>query len=284
MASSDVSPGAPSRDAATSSTACSTRQPAQLTLLDLPAVRGYFWERFPQPYAGVDEAGRGCLAGPVVAAAVIFPAALKAHAPRTAASQPARTKAGAAKAFHLPGLEGLADSKQVPPEERALLAAAVKRAALAWALGVAWPREIERINILRASLLAMQRALTRLAHAPAFVAVDGDKPVESLIPQQTFVNGDARVPAIAAASILAKTWRDRVMVAMDRRHPGYGFAAHKGYAVKAHYEALRALGPCPQHRRTFRGVDPEYHALMKRGGEQCSLLAERPEDAPPDDG
>lgn len=228
----------------------------QCRLLDLP-TRGYFWERFPQPHAGVDEVGRGCLSGPVVAAAVILPPELKAYKPRQGSPSAAARKR-ARREFGLPGLDGLADSKLLDAEKRADLAVRIKRCCLSWAVGVCWPREIERINIHQASLVAMARALGKLRTTPAFVAVDGVHPVPVSTPQQAFVDGDALIPSIAAASILAKTARDRMMVALDKRFPGYGFANHKGYATDEHREAIRRFGACVMHRRSFKGVDEAY--------------------------
>lgn len=183
------------------------------------------------PAAGVDEAGRGCLAGPVVAAAVILPA------------------------DHC--LPGLTDSKKLSAASRDRLAPAIKAQASAWALGVVWPGEIDRINILRAALQAMARAVCLLRLEPGLVLVDGNQPIPLDIPQRTVVGGDLTVPAISAASILAKTFRDRLLARLDRRYPGYGLAGHKGYGTREHLEALGRLGPCPQHRLTFRGVRPE---------------------------
>ncbi len=176
----------------------------------------------------MDEAGRGCLAGPVVAGAVILPAA-----------------------YDLPGL---GDSKALSPARRQALEPLIKQQALAWSLGLSWPREIESINILRASLLAMQRAVTTLRVPPSFVLVDGNQKIPFALPQECVIGGDAKVACIAAASILAKTFRDRLMGHLDRRYPGYGLAVHKGYATKAHREMIRRKGPCPLHRTTFRGV------------------------------
>ncbi|MDD4648737.1 MAG: ribonuclease HII [Desulfoplanes sp.] len=181
--------------------------------------------------AGVDEAGRGCLAGPVVAGAVILPLD-----------------------FALPGLD---DSKKLTAKKRTCLESSIKKQALAWSLGLAWPREIEAINILRASLVAMRRAVLSLRVPPAFVLVDGNQKIPFSLPQQFVIGGDAKVPCIAAASIMAKTFRDRLMTHLDRRYPGYGLARHKGYGTKEHRDALRTLGPCIQHRMTFRGVGPD---------------------------
>ncbi|TVQ95653.1 MAG: ribonuclease HII [Desulfovibrionales bacterium] len=180
--------------------------------------------------AGVDEAGRGCLAGPVVAAAVILPAA---H-----------------------DVPGLTDSKKIRAEARERMALAIREQALCWSLGLAWPREIERVNILRASLLAMARAVRTLKVSPEALIIDGPHRIPLDLPQQARIKADATVPAVSAASILAKTFRDKLLTALDRRHPGYGFAIHKGYPTARHLEALRRHGPTPVHRRTFKGVTP----------------------------
>ncbi len=199
--------------------------------------------------AGLDEAGRGCLAGPVVAAAVLFP-----------------------EGFDLLGLD---DSKVLDEAERARLATEIRALAPGWGIGLAWMNEIERHNILQASLLAMARALAALrrrigaapdALAPARLLIDGNQLIPPLyfrlcrVPQpeqRAIVDGDALIPAISAASVLAKTFRDDLMIRLDRRWPGYGFARHKGYGTREHREALARLGPCPLHRRDFKGVRPE---------------------------
>ncbi len=178
--------------------------------------------------AGVDEAGRGPLAGPVIAAAVIL--------------DPARP------------IEGLADSKRLGPGTRERLATTIRARALAWAVGRAEVEEIDRHNVLQATLLAMARAVKALRPRADYALVDGDRWPPLPCPGETVVGGDAREPAIAAASILAKTVRDAEMAELDRRFPGYGFAAHKGYATPTHLEALRRLGPCPAHRRSFAPV------------------------------
>ncbi|MEE4299753.1 MAG: ribonuclease HII, partial [Pseudomonadales bacterium] len=165
--------------------------------------------------AGVDEVGRGPLAGPVVAAAVVL--------------DPRRP------------IAGLDDSKRLSPRRREALAEEIRARALGWALGRAEVEEIDRVNILQASLLAMQRAVAGLAPAPAHVMVDGNRAPSFPVPATAIVGGDGRVAEIAAASILAKVARDAELVELDARHPGYGFAGHKGYASRAHLEALARL-------------------------------------------
>lgn len=192
----------------------------------------------PLRVAGVDEAGRGPLAGPVVAAAVIL--------------DPARP------------IAGLADSKALAPEVRIRLATEVRGRALAWSVALASPAEIDALNILQATLLTMRRALAGLPVAPDHVEIDGNRPprLDGLVWAQgapvptleTVVRGDASRPAISAASILAKTVRDTLMEQLDTRHPGYGFAVHKGYPTAAHLAALRARGISPVHRRSFGPV------------------------------
>ena len=181
--------------------------------------------------AGIDEAGRGCLAGPVVAGAVILP-----------------------PDFDLPGLT---DSKKLSPQRRTVLAQAIKAQAVSWALGFSWPGEIDRVNILQATLRAMSRALDALRVRPDLVLVDGNRPFPCPLPLRTVVGGDALFPCISAASILAKTFRDELLSRMDERYPGYGLAVHKGYGTREHLAALRELGPSSAHRRSFRGVAPE---------------------------
>lgn len=173
--------------------------------------------------AGVDEAGRGCLAGPVVAAAVML------HQP----------------------IAGLADSKVLTPGRRAQLAATIRLQARAWALGLASREEIDRLNILKATMLAMRRAVAALPVLPEQVRVDGNQDPRLDLPTVCVVGGDARHPEIMAASILAKTHRDALMEQLDQRYPGYGFAQHKGYGTAAHRRALLAMGLTPEHRRSF---------------------------------
>lgn len=178
--------------------------------------------------AGVDEVGRGPLAGDVVAAAVIL--------------DPRRP------------IEGLRDSKKLSHARREILSVQIKESALAWAVARATVEEIDRINILQASLLAMHRAVEALQPQPACVLVDGNRLPRWHYAAEAVVKGDDRVPAIAAASILAKVQRDQELIALDSQYPGYGFAAHKGYPTKAHIAALEALGISPVHRRSFGPV------------------------------
>ena len=178
--------------------------------------------------AGVDEAGRGPLAGPVIAAAVILP--LDQEIP------------------------GLKDSKQLTIAARARLAVEIKANALSWGIGRADIWEIDEINILQASLLAMQRAVTALTVAPQLVLVDGDHCPKLDFQVTAIIRGDQTVPAISAASILAKVSRDLEMIAMDQLYPGYGFAQHKGYPTRQHLQALAKQGICAIHRRSFGPV------------------------------
>jgi ribonuclease HII len=185
-------------------------------------ARGY------RAIAGIDEAGRGPLAGPVVAAAVILP-----------------------EKFDLPGLT---DSKQLSANARERLYPLIRAQALAVGIGVARAEEIDQVNILQATLRSMQRSVGRLAVPADFLLIDGNVPVPLPLPQQTLVKGDSRSLSIAAASVVAKVVRDRIMTTYDRLFPGYGFASHKGYASDAHRLAIAHLGPSPCHRRTFGGV------------------------------
>ncbi len=186
------------------------------------------WRQGYRAIAGIDEAGRGPLAGPVVAAAVILPEGLV--------------------------LDGLDDSKKLTAKQREQLYPRIREKALATGIGVASPAEIDRLNILGATLLAMTRALGRLSIPADYLLVDGITPVPVALPQRTMKKGDSRSHSVAAASILAKVVRDRIMVAFDRIYPGYGFAGHKGYGCAAHLEAIERLSPCPLHRVSFGGV------------------------------
>jgi ribonuclease HII len=184
--------------------------------------------------AGVDEVGRGPLAGDVVAAAVIL--------------DPARP------------IPGLRDSKKLSALRREALALLIKEQALAWAVARATVAEIDQLNILQAALLAMHRAVQALRPQPAYVLVDGNRLPHWDYASEPVVKGDDRVPAIAAASILAKVQRDGELLELERQYPGYGFAAHKGYPTAAHLKALHTLGVSPVHRRSFGPV----RALLQR--------------------
>jgi ribonuclease HII len=174
---------------------------------------------------GIDEVGRGPLAGPVVAACVVTDGPLR--------------------------LRGLNDSKQVPPELRAELAAEIKTRCVAWAVGEASVGEIDRLNIYWASVLAMERALAALAIAPHYLLTDAVRIKSWSAPQEPVIKGDAKCATVAAASIVAKVHRDALLVALDAQYPHYGFALHKGYATPQHIAALESHGPCAEHRRGF---------------------------------
>jgi ribonuclease HII len=182
----------------------------------------------PWPVCGVDEAGRGPWAGPVSAAAVIL--------------DPARTPVG------------LDDSKKLGERRREALEVEIKASALAWGVGFASVEEIAELNILQATGLAMRRAVEALEVVPAFILVDGSYRFDLPAPVRPVVRGDSLSASIAAASILAKTARDRVMVELDQAWPDYGFAAHKGYHAPVHVEALQRLGPCPAHRLSWAPI------------------------------
>jgi len=179
---------------------------------------------------GLDEAGRGPLAGPVYAGAVILP---KGYIP-----------------------EGLNDSKKLSEKKREALFDQITKNAVAWSYGIATPEEIDEINILNASMLAMKRAVEALALKPEFLLVDGNIARGFDQPALAVIKGDAKSPSIAAASIIAKVLRDRACLEMDREYPEYGFAGHKGYPTKAHFQAIEKHGVSPIHRKSF---------LKKRG-------------------
>jgi ribonuclease HII len=182
-----------------------------------------------QLICGVDEAGRGPLAGSVIAAAVIL--------------DPMRP------------IVGLADSKKLSAMARERLGPQIRECALAWAIGEATAAEIDEINILQATFLAMKRAVLSLALTPAHALIDGNRvPVGLPCSAEAIIKGDAKEPAISAASILAKTYRDAQLLELDRQYPQYGFARHMGYPTAAHLEALRVHGPSPVHRRSFGPV------------------------------
>lgn len=178
--------------------------------------------------AGVDEVGRGPLIGPVVTAAVILDP-----------NQP---------------IEGLTDSKKLSERKRQLLAMEIKQKALAWSIGRAEVEEIEKLNILQATLLAMQRAVANLNLQPQFVLIDGNKLPNLPMPAQAVVKGDLLVPEISAASIVAKVTRDQEMLCLDKQYPQYGFAQHKGYPTAQHLRAIEQFGILPQHRRNFAPI------------------------------
>jgi ribonuclease HII len=197
-----------------------------------PEQLGLPWD-VPGLVAGVDEAGRGPLVGPVVAAAVI----LDDERP----------------------VKGLRDSKTLSPRRRDRLYDEIMARALCVSIAEASAEEIDRLNILQATLLAMRRAVEQLRLPPRLVLVDGNRLPVLKVPAQAIVKGDAKVPAISAASIVAKVHRDRWCTTLHQRWPAYGFDGHKGYPTPAHLEALRAHGPCPEHRRSFapvRQADP----------------------------
>lgn len=178
-----------------------------------------------QLIAGVDEAGRGPLAGPVCAAAVILPANVE--------------------------IPGLNDSKKLSDKRRRELVPVIKEKALAYGIAFADEKEIDDINILQATFLAMERAVSQLGTKPDFLLIDGNRQKDFGIPAETIVKGDSLSASIAAASVLAKVTRDDLMLEMAEKYPQYHFEIHKGYGTKAHYAALREHGPCPLHRMTF---------------------------------
>ena len=184
------------------------------------------WDNGIRFVAGVDEAGRGPLAGPVVAAAVVFPRDIF--------------------------IAGIDDSKKLSPDKREALFKIIQNEALAVAAGTVSEKEIDRMNILQASYKAMRMAIGSLSIRPGHILVDGRPLPEKFYPQTPIVGGDRKSYSIAAASIVAKVTRDRLMIAYDEVYPQYGFARHKGYGTKQHIEAIRAYGPCEIHRKTFR--------------------------------
>jgi ribonuclease HII len=190
------------------------------------------WKSGIQDIAGVDEAGVAPLAGPVVAAAVMFPPEVY--------------------------VDGVDDSKKLDAPTRSRLAVEIRRKASGVAVGIATVQEIDQVNIYHASLLAMRRAVEGLPRAPQHVLVDARTVPGIGMPQNAFNKGDGLNFSIAAASIIAKTARDAMMEALDREHPGYGFAAHKGYPTAEHREAFLKLGPCPHHRMSF----PVIHEML----------------------
>jgi ribonuclease HII len=179
--------------------------------------------------AGVDEAGRGPLAGPVVSAAVVWPGSVD--------------------------IPGINDSKKLTPRKRSILYEQIYGCAIAVGIGIVGPERIDRINILQASLLSMLMSVECLDPQPDFLLIDGLYKIPSPLPQYSITKGDARSISIAAASIVAKVTRDRLMLAYDRIYPQYGFSKHKGYPTKAHKAAIRTFGCSPIHRKSFKGVE-----------------------------
>ena len=196
-----------------------------MTAATMWEIEDTFFDQGLQVICGVDEAGRGPLAGPVCAAAVILPKHLE--------------------------IPGLTDSKKLSDKRRRELFPEIQRQAVAYGIGFASEKEIDEINILQATFLAMERALAQLPITPELVLIDGNRERDFGLPAKTVIKGDSLSTNIAAASILAKVSRDDLMLEMAREYPQYGFEIHKGYGTKAHYAALRMYGPCPIHRRTF---------------------------------
>ena len=188
-------------------------------------IEDALFEQGLQVFCGVDEAGRGPLAGPVCAAAVILPAHLE--------------------------LPGLTDSKKLSDKRRRELFPQIQQQAVSYGIGFASEKEIDEINILQATFLAMERALSQLSVKPDLTLIDGNREKDFGIPVKTVVKGDSLSANIAAASILAKVSRDDLMLEAAKQYPQCGFDVHKGYGTKAHYEALEKYGPCPLHRQTF---------------------------------
>ncbi len=178
--------------------------------------------------AGVDEAGRGPLAGPVVAAAVVLPDDCI--------------------------IEGLDDSKKLTHTKRVRIYKEIESLAISYAVGIVEPEEIDRINILQAALLAMEISVKKLTTKPDYLLIDGNQRTSLLLMQETIVKGDSKSCSIAAASIIAKVTRDSIMEEYHKQYPEYNFKGHKGYPTKEHYEAIKEHGPCPIHRKSFRGV------------------------------
>ncbi len=212
------------------------------------------WAQGLPRVAGVDEAGAGPLAGPVVAAACVLPQELRPI--------------------------GIDDSKKLDGKARDELEAQIKQGAVAWAVARSEVEEIDRLNIYRASLLAMRRAVEALPQRPDYLLVDARTVPGTAIPQRGIVHGDALSMSIAAASILAKTARDRLMEELARQYPGYGFEVHKGYGTPEHSEALKRLGACPIHRRSFAPVR-EALGLGPAQGELFGPAAPKPRRSPP---
>jgi len=203
-----------------------------VTRLDFSIERSY-WKRGLEHVAGVDEAGRGPLAGPVVAAAVLFPQEV--------------------------WIQGVDDSKNITPRHREELYDIIMECALSVGVGIVSHEVIDEINIYQATMRAMGEAVARLEPIPAHLLIDGPRYQNEPVPHTAIVGGDARCFTIAAASIIAKVTRDRLMVEYHKEFPSYGFARHKGYGTREHLEALRNYGPCQIHRRSFRMPARQTH-------------------------
>ncbi|HTB95678.1 MAG TPA: ribonuclease HII [Terracidiphilus sp.] len=197
--------------------------------------------------AGLDEVGRGPLFGPVVAAAVIFPATCR--------------------------ISGLNDSKKLPEKTRVAFDIEIRARAIAWAIAAVDAETIDRINIRRASLLAMRLAVEQLTLSPDFLLIDGVDAIDWPCPQQSVIQGDGTSLSIAAASVLAKVYRDNLLVELDKQYPGYGLASHKGYGSPEHLAALQRLGPTPLHRKSFAPVAQAFLPFENRGEFASSISA-----------
>jgi len=208
---------------------CQREAAERRRLQQLLSFERRLWAQGISLVAGIDEAGRGPLAGPVVAAAVILPRQV--------------------------ALSGLDDSKKLSPAKRETLFGLIHQVAIGVGIGVVHAEEIDRINILQATWKAMNRAIGSLSPAPRHLLVDGGEIPDQPLPQTGIIDGDSLSASIAAASIVAKVTRDRIMDRYDVLFPVYGFARHKGYGTKEHLEAIRKHGPCPLHRRCFKGVN-----------------------------
>ena len=195
--------------------------------LETCSLEKEFWQIGKHP-AGVDEAGRGPLAGPVVAAAVILDKSKE--------------------------IKGLNDSKKLSQKVREELFDQIRYDSLAFGIGIVDNLQIDKINILQAALKAMEIAVGNLIQPPDFIFIDGNQKISLELPQRTITKGDSKCASIAAASIIAKVTRDRIMAEYDSKFPNYNFLKHKGYPTKNHYEMIRKFGPCPIHRKTFKGV------------------------------
>ena len=232
------------RDAERSDSMDNVESPSRVSLFDDPAItecglvfEEQAWASGFKFVAGMDEVGRGCLAGPVVAAACIL--------------DPAK-----------PLPKGLNDSKQVTPELREEIADELLAGCTAYAIGSVDAADIDRINILEATKVAMRIALAELVPQADFVLIDALQLKGLSIPQRSIIKGDSVSASIAAASIIAKTFRDRLMLSYDGDYPQYGFSGNVGYGTKIHLAALEAHGPCPLHRMTFRGVEKKTGVLL----------------------